>query len=122
MPNGKEETVQADNKDHASAEGSDEEAEEDEKGDAKESESDCERENSRTSESEAEDADASHELIVDEDLLKEIVILLVKKTKGYTVSALEKLHSDLTEIIWTERFVWDRTRTAVKVKEYITGI
>ena len=76
----------------------------------------------RTSESEAEDADASHELIVDEDLLKEIVILLVKKTKGYTVSALEKLHSDLTEIIWTERFVWDRTRTAVKVKEYITGI
>lgn len=102
--------------------GSDEEAEEDEKGDAKESESDCERENSRTSESEAEDADASHELIVDEDLLKEIVILLVKKTKGYTVSALEKLHSDLTEIIWTERFVWDRTRTAVKVKEYITGI
>lgn len=122
--NGKEEVVQADNKDHASAQGSDEVLDdEDEKGDTKESEeSDCERENSRTSESEAEDADASHELIIDEDLLKEIVILLVKKTKGYTVSALEKLHSDLTEIIWTERFLWDRTRTAIKVKEYITGI
>lgn len=73
-------------------------------------------------ESETDEPRETRQLVVDENMLGEIVTLLVDKTRGYTISALERLYSEITYIIWSERFSWDKTSTTLKVKEYITGI
>lgn len=74
------------------------------------------------SEDDGDDSFEHHELVVDDGILQEIVKLLVEKTRGFTVSSLEKIQSDLTDIIWADRFLWDRTNTSLKLKEYIKSI
>ncbi|CCH60477.1 hypothetical protein TBLA_0C06850 [Henningerozyma blattae CBS 6284] len=60
-----------------------------------------------------------HVYILDEQKMNKIIGEIIKQTKGFTVSELESLYSELVEIVWNDRLNWDKTETLEKLLEYI---
>ncbi|CCD23112.1 chromatin segregase YTA7 NDAI_0B00780 [Naumovozyma dairenensis CBS 421] len=58
-------------------------------------------------------------VIVDERLLESIVDSLQKKTKHHAVSYLENIYSEVIELVWEDRYLWDKTETVQKIIQFI---
>ncbi|CCK72396.1 chromatin segregase YTA7 KNAG_0K00280 [Huiozyma naganishii CBS 8797] len=56
------------------------------------------------------------DVIMDADSLRQLNLTLEKLTDGATVSTLEEMYAGIMEIIWDDRFKWDKTETIEKIE------
>ncbi|CDF90491.1 related to YTA7-26S proteasome subunit [Zygosaccharomyces bailii ISA1307] len=68
-----------------------------------------------------EDDDTTKKLTIDEESLSSMVLLLIEKTEGYTVSRLEELYSRIMDLAWADRFLWDKSGTITNILHFINN-
>ena len=76
-------------------------------------------ENKEASESNSSDnSDFEKELIIQQSRINELLHSLERMTQNATISNLEEIYSHMINIIWEDRFKWDKTDTINKLIDF----
>lgn len=72
--------------------------------------------------SDEDESKLQNEVIVNEEQLRLIVDILVKKSDGYTVTKLQHMYSKIVRIVWADRFLWEKSKTVESIIKYIKSM